>query len=90
MLEQYELPDCTPETNTSEFIVDSQWYFPMDFQWYFQTESNLSVVCSKGLSLVKCFCYWNFQIDFQWHFPNNYAVCEIWCVTFCPETNWPD
>ena len=29
--------DCTPEINTSETIVDSQWHFTMDFQWCFPT-----------------------------------------------------
>ena len=44
---------CTPEINTSEFIVDFQWHFPMDFQWHFPTKFQLSVVVSKGLSLVQ-------------------------------------
>ena len=30
--------DCTPEINTSEIVVDFQWYFPMDVQWHFPTK----------------------------------------------------
>ena len=42
---------CTPETDTSEIIVDVQWHFPMDAQLYFPTTYHTSVVFSKGLSL---------------------------------------
>ena len=40
----------------SEIIADFQWRCPMYFQWRFPTESHLSAVLSKGLSLVRWIC----------------------------------
>ena len=52
---------CTPEINTSESIVDFQWYFPMDFQRCFPAQSHFPAVFSEGLSLV------------QWIFTGSFA-----------------
>ena len=56
--------DCTPEIVTSEIIVD--------FQWHFQMEFHLSVVCSKGLTLLQWIItgsvQWTFSGLFEWNF----------------------
>ena len=44
---------CTPEIDTSEIIVDVQWHLPTYFQWHLPTQFHLSVLLSKGLSLVQ-------------------------------------
>ena len=45
--------DCTPETDTSEIVVDFHWRFPMDFQRHVPTGFHLSVVFDKGLPLAQ-------------------------------------
>ena len=48
---------------------------------HFPIESHLSVVFTKGLSLVQWICtrivQWMFSGIFRWLF-----MCKIWCVTF--------
>ena len=56
--------DRTPEINTSEIIVGSQWRFPMDVQYNCPTEFHCSVVFPKGLSLF----WWISTGMFKWMF----------------------
>ena len=70
---------CTPDIDTSEIIVDCQWHFPMDYQRCFPTDLNLSVVCSKGLSLSRWISAGNRLYTIY--------LCDFWRVIFRPE--WP-
>ena len=83
--------DRTPEINTSEIIVDCQWYFPTDCQLHFPIEFHLSLVSGISQGIVTCpvDVYRNCPMDFQWHFPTNLILCEIWCVIVCPEKPVP-
>ena len=76
---------------TSEVIVDFQWHFPMDFSGVFSSNGiHLSVVCSKGLSLVQWILTGNVQWMFSGIFQWNFTFCEFWCVIFCPDPGFRD
>ena len=46
--------DCSPEIDTSEIIVDVQWYFAMDFQRRFPMEFHL---CDFWRAIVYIYIY---------------------------------
>ena len=58
------------------------------YQWYCPKEMDvhLSVVSSKGLTLVQWICHWKCPKDFQWHVPMEFNFCDFWCAIFCPES----
>ena len=53
--------DCTPESNTSEIVVDFKWHFPTLLSWF-------SGIVHRIVTFPVD-CHWNCPMDFLWHFP---------------------
>lgn len=64
---------CTPESNTSEIILDSQLYVPMDFQWHFRRNYIVQCYVPKDCHSSNG-CFLESPMACQWHFRRDVHV----------------